>query len=94
MVAGPAPKPLVRLSVTLDAYTNEELRAGCPCASCRDLRSVDKEVWAGGEISIRTMPLSRASAKSRTGPGWKKKPHIEPIASAVSGTPRWAASAS
>jgi DUF971 family protein len=38
-------------------FSNEELRTGCPCASCRDLRSVDKEVWSGGTISILNAEL-------------------------------------
>ena len=38
-------------------FANIELRVGCPCASCRDARSVGKEVWAGDSISILNAEL-------------------------------------
>jgi DUF971 family protein len=42
-------------------FANEDLRAGCPCATCRDLRSMDEDAWPrpGGptEISILNAEL-------------------------------------
>ena len=33
-------------------FPNPALRTGCPCASCRDLRSVGKEAWEGDAAAL------------------------------------------
>ena len=33
-------------------FANEALRTGCPCASCRDLRTVGEVAWEGDSISV------------------------------------------
>ena len=38
-------------------FANVQLRSGCPCAACRDLRSVGKEAWEGESISILNAEL-------------------------------------
>ena len=40
-------------------FANDELRVGCPCASCRDLRSVGRVAWEGepGSITILNAEL-------------------------------------
>lgn len=38
-------------------FANTELRAGCPCASCRDLRTVGEVVWDDAPITILNAEL-------------------------------------
>jgi DUF971 family protein len=38
-------------------FSNVELRTGCPCASCRDLRSVGKPAFEGDDVTILNAEL-------------------------------------
>ena len=40
-------------------FANDDLRTGCPCATCRDLRSVGRVAWDGepGSITILNAEL-------------------------------------
>ena len=40
-------------------FDNDELRRGCPCATCRDLRSAGSDAWDGepGSITILNAEL-------------------------------------
>jgi DUF971 family protein len=38
-------------------FDNVRLRTGCPCASCRDRRSIGQPAWEGDEITILNAEL-------------------------------------
>ena len=38
-------------------FANTDLRAGCPCATCRDLRTVGEVVWDDAPITILNAEL-------------------------------------